>query len=144
VLNKFAELEARLPASSSQPHVGSIPDEAVLSTFHKQNRPDKGDGSMNEPDLIHREGKFHFPRQDCPDFEGDNPVEWVRKCSSYFTMHQISVQHKTYLATLQFYGLASDWYDGYLMDHDPPDWDLLVKLVHRRFIKPNAKSVLED
>jgi Ty3 transposon capsid-like protein len=138
VLARFTELESRLPPVSSPPRDG------VMSAHPNQPPAEKGEQSSNDSELIHRESKFHFPRQDCPRFEGDSPVEWIRKCNSYFTLHQVPNQYKTHLATLQFQGLASEWYDGYLMDHDPPDWDRLVTLVHKRFVKVNAKSALEE
>jgi Retrotransposon gag protein/RNase H-like domain found in reverse transcriptase len=59
-------------------------------------------------------------------------------------MHQVPSVHKTHLATIQFHGLASEWYDGFLMDHDPPDWATLVQLVQKRFVKPSARNALED
>jgi Retrotransposon gag protein len=44
---------------------------------------------------------------------------------------------------MQFYEDASEWYDDYLIDHNTPDWDELVRLVHVRFKKVNTKSTLD-
>jgi hypothetical protein len=33
-------------------------------------------------------------------------------------MHQVSDHLRTKLATNQFHDKASEWYDGFLMDHD--------------------------
>jgi hypothetical protein len=30
------------------------------------------------------------------------------------------------------------------MDHDPPDWETLITLVHKRFTRVNVKSALEE
>jgi hypothetical protein len=95
-------------------------------------------------EFIKKDTRFFFPRTDCPGFSGDNPIEWVRKCNSYFVMHQVPTMYKTHLATIQFHGLASEWYDGYLIDHEPPDWENLVILVQRHFTKPNSKNTLEE
>jgi hypothetical protein len=63
-------------------------------------RPKKGESSGDDSDFIKRDIKFQFPRSNCPDFNGDNPIEWVRKCNCYFFMHQVSHIHKTHLTTI--------------------------------------------
>jgi Retroviral aspartyl protease/Retrotransposon gag protein len=62
----------------------------------------------------------------------------------FFAMHQIPLVCRTHLATIQFYGMANAWYDGFLMDNEPLDWNLLRTLVHKRFIRPNSKTALEE
>jgi Ty3 transposon capsid-like protein len=81
---------------------------------------------------------------DCPGFTGDNPIEWVRKCNSFFELHQVPMNLRTQLATMQFHDSASEWYDGYLIDHEPPDWIELVKLVTNRFKRVNSRNTLEE
>jgi Retrotransposon gag protein len=114
--------------SATQPHIGS----------------DKGLETPNESDFIRRESKFHFPRSECPGFNGDNPVEWLRKYHSYFELHQIPDMYKTHLATIQFHERASAWYDDYLIDHDPPPWRELVRLVQSHFTNPVSNNTLDD
>jgi Retrotransposon gag protein len=71
-------------------------------------------------------------------------VEWLRKCHSYFELHQIPDMYKTHLATIQFHEKASVWYDGYLIDHDPPPWRELVRLVQSRFTNPVSSNTLDN
>lgn len=51
---------------------------------------------------------------------------------------------KTRSVTLQFYDRASEWYDGYLVDHEPSDWTELVKLVFKRFKRSTTVGALEE
>jgi Reverse transcriptase (RNA-dependent DNA polymerase)/RNase H-like domain found in reverse transcriptase/Retroviral aspartyl protease/Retrotransposon gag protein len=48
------------------------------------------------------------------------------------------------LATLQFFEDASEWYDGYLIDHSPPLWDELVQLVKSRFSRVISNNTLDE
>jgi hypothetical protein len=41
-------------------------------------------------------------------------------------MHQVPESFKFQLATMQFADKASEWYDSYLIDHEPPTWLELV------------------
>jgi Retroviral aspartyl protease/Ty3 transposon capsid-like protein len=45
---------------------------------------------------------------------------------------------------MQFKELASEWYDGFLIDHEPPDWEGLVRLVNARFKKITTKNTMEE
>jgi hypothetical protein len=98
--------------------------------------------TSEDHDFIRREGKFHLPRADYPGFNGVNPIEWLRKCNSFFEMHQVPSVYRTHLATMQFHDLASEWYDGYLVDHDPSECDELVRLVNSRFKRVLSKIPL--
>jgi Retroviral aspartyl protease/Ty3 transposon capsid-like protein len=142
---RLAELDSKI----TQGHVRSSsgkslpPHENTMSTFR---RPplDSSDLHGDDSDGFRRESRFQFPRADCPSFTGTKPVEWVRKYNSFFALHQVPDNYKTHLATLQFFDSANDWYDGYLMDHDPPDWPTLVRLVQKRFQRGIANTGLDD
>jgi Ty3 transposon capsid-like protein len=45
---------------------------------------------------------------------------------------------------MQFQALANEWYDGYLLEHDPPDWVELVRLVTTRFKIVLGKNSLDE
>jgi Ty3 transposon capsid-like protein len=59
-------------------------------------------------------------------------------------MHQVPDHLRTKLATNQFHDKTSEWYDGYLMDHDPPDWPELVRLVRKRFNRQGSHNGIEE
>jgi Retrotransposon gag protein len=103
-----------------------------------------GDSSTEDSDFLKRDSKFHSPRSDCPGFNGENITEWLRKCQSFFELHQVPVQYRTHLAAMQFHDSASEWYDGYLISHDPPEWPELIRLVTSRFNKINSKNSLNE
>jgi hypothetical protein len=136
--SRFAEMDSKLDqicadtsfGTAGTTSKGKSPQDQVLSTVHHPPHLDKEDLTAN---LIKKDTRFQIPRADCPGFNGLNHVEWVRKCHSYFKLHQVLDSYKSHLATLQIHEAANDWYDGYLMTHEPPDWDTLVKLVQKRF-----------
>jgi Retrotransposon gag protein len=45
---------------------------------------------------------------------------------------------------MQFTGPASEWYNCYLIDHDPPDWVDLVRRVRKRFQLRISKNGMEE
>jgi Reverse transcriptase (RNA-dependent DNA polymerase)/Retroviral aspartyl protease/Retrotransposon gag protein len=141
-------LEAKIDKSSAPtPSPESMDSEShpqPVSTYRAGPQLDKGKNVAEESDLIRRDIKFHFPRADCPSFNGVNPIEWVRKCQSFFELHQVPVQYRTQLATLQFFEDASEWYDGYLIDHRPPLWDELIQLVKSRFRRVISNNTLDE
>lgn len=51
---------------------------------------------------------------------------------------------KTKLAIIQFQDRANEWYDGYLMKHEPPSWYELVRLVLKRFKRNSTRNALEE
>jgi hypothetical protein len=136
---RFATLESkvdRMSGSSSGKGILPTPDQH-LSIFCTTVVHETGNASIESCDFLRTESKFQFPRSDCPGFGGDNPIEWLRKCRSFFELHQVPIPYRTHLATLQFHADASDWYDSYLLDHEPPGWDELVSLVTTRFKRAN-------
>jgi hypothetical protein len=110
---RFSDLDARMPKTpvpEAAPNK-SLGAEHVLSTFHKNLRSDKGETSherLDDSDIIKCEPKFQFPRQDCPSFNGENPTKWIRKCNTYFALHQVPHTYKTHLSTIPFHGVASE------------------------------------
>jgi hypothetical protein len=70
---------------------GTEPTPQLVSTYRPNPLQNKGKGISADSDFIKRDTKFHFPRADCPSFNGANPTEWVRKCKSFFDLHQIPV-----------------------------------------------------
>ena len=47
------------------------------------------DLGTDELDLNRREFRMNMPRADVPVFNGDNPIEWIRKCRYFFEIHQV-------------------------------------------------------
>jgi hypothetical protein len=45
---------------------------------------------------------------------------------------------------MQFHDTASEWYDAYLIDHEPPRWEELIIMVNSHFKKINARNILDE
>jgi Retrotransposon gag protein len=125
------------------------PSKDVRSEFilTKDIRPqDVGSGSQHPHDgtSSQRIDRHQPPRADCPGFNGDNVIEWIRRCNSLFEMYQVPPPYKTKLATMQFAGPASEWYDCFLIDHDPPDWTDMVRRVRKRFQLRITKNGMKE
>jgi Retrotransposon gag protein len=108
--------------------------------------PDLGCSSRHPPKGLggQRTDQYQPLRADYPDFSEENVVEWVRKCNSYFEMHQVPPNLKTKLATMQFSGPTIEWYDCFLINYDPPDWGDLVRRVRKRFQLSISKNGIEE
>jgi hypothetical protein len=45
---------------------------------------------------------------------------------------------------MQFHDTASEWYDAYLIDHEPPRWEELIRMVNSHFKKINVRNILDE
>jgi hypothetical protein len=93
----------------------------TVSTFCTGPVPNKGVPPSDDSEFLKRDNMFYFSRSDCPSFNDTNLIEWLHKCQFFFDLHQVPVPYRTHLATILFRDEASDWYDGYLIDHEPPN-----------------------
>jgi Retrotransposon gag protein len=59
-------------------------------------------------------------------------------------MHQVPESFKSQLAIMQFAHKASEWYDSFLIDHEPPTWLELIRLVRKYFHRTMSKSGMEE
>jgi Retrotransposon gag protein len=139
-------LEAKIDKGKTTSPVldGTSSTPQPVSTFCTDYNPEKDPSSFEEMDFLRRDSKFHFPRSDFPGFNGLNSVEWLCKRQSYFVLHHKPLQYRTHLATMQFFDVASEWYDGYLINHEPPNLGELVRLVTSRFKKLLSKNSLDE
>jgi Retrotransposon gag protein len=144
--SKMAVLESKIDmaVSTNNSKQDTFTHEHTLSTVRTDRVPEKGSSSSEEPEFLKRDTRFQFPRSDCPSFNGENSIEWLRKCTSFFELHHVPVQYRTHLATLQFHDSASEWYDSYLIEHEPPGWEELVRLVNGRFKRVLSKNSLDE
>jgi Retrotransposon gag protein len=136
----FQQLSDRLThmdCSTAQP--ATSPDPNLTMTHDRRPTP-QGSGLRTPPSP----DRYQLSRVDCPSFNGSNTIEWLRRCQSYFELHQEPDQLRTKIAIMQFHDRASEWYDGFLIDHDPPEWLELVKLVRKRFNRSSTKNEMED
>jgi hypothetical protein len=87
--NRFAEMVSKL----AQGHIGTSsgtgksPLEHTVSAFHRRTSMGLGNSPNDDSDGFRRDSRFQFPRADCPNFNGTRPVEWVRKCNSFFALY---------------------------------------------------------
>jgi hypothetical protein len=71
----FAHLEQPPP-----PPIDPSPEREFTLT---NNRRAQGSGFRPHPD----QDQYQLSRADCPSFHGDNIIEWLRRCTSFFVMH---------------------------------------------------------
>lgn len=91
-----------------------------------------------------RDFRMQLPRAYFSIFNGDNPIELIRKCRYYFEIHQVPDVYKTKYASLYFQGRADDWYGGYIMENEPPTWTELVELIKKRLKKKGSRSAIDE
>ena len=77
--------------------------------------------------------KVFLPRIDFPSFDGKNPVDWLEECKFYFEAYQIPEDYKSRMATMNFVGVAKEWFSCYRVEHPNPSWSELVERVFVRF-----------
>jgi hypothetical protein len=100
--NQLTILEAKFDRMNGPPSGKDIlltPDHG-LSTFQDNPLSEKGNSSKDGTAFITRDTRFQLSRLDCLSVGADNPVEWLRKCCSFFELHQVLIPYRTHLATL--------------------------------------------
>jgi hypothetical protein len=81
----------------------SVPPEHIVSQYRPPLIQNRCTLSLMNPEPLHT-----LPRADCPGFNGINPIEWLRKCNSFFDMHLVPTAYRTHLATMQFHDSANE------------------------------------
>jgi RNase H-like domain found in reverse transcriptase/Reverse transcriptase (RNA-dependent DNA polymerase)/Integrase zinc binding domain/Retroviral aspartyl protease/Ty3 transposon capsid-like protein/Integrase core domain/Chromo (CHRromatin Organisation MOdifier) domain len=137
---QFEERVTQLENAHSRPSDNSPSPELVMTN----NRRPHPLGTDADNIRTERTDRYQIPRVECPGFYGDDIVAWIHRCNSYFEMHQVPDHLKTKLATMQFRDKASEWYDGFLIDHDPPDWPTLIRLIKKRFQRQGGKNGMDE
>jgi hypothetical protein len=90
------------PPPSHQPPSPADSDKSQFILTKDRRPPLHGSGSRSIPDVDsgQRTDRYVIPHADCPGFNGDNIIEWLRRCQSHFDMHQVPDNLKTQLATI--------------------------------------------
>jgi hypothetical protein len=67
-------LDAKIDKGSTLSPISHIHQSQLhqVSTYRTSQNPDKGITTPEEVDLVRRDNIIHFPRSDCPRFQGSN------------------------------------------------------------------------
>ncbi|KAJ1686917.1 hypothetical protein LUZ63_018307 [Rhynchospora breviuscula] len=86
----------------------------------------------------------HLPKVDFPNFDGEDPINWLMECNYYFTMYQVAEQYKTRMAVLHFSKDMMDWYRGIQVGNNIMPWEILVEEVFRKFKEGKKQHPIEE
>jgi len=75
---------------------------------------------------------FNF-KIEFPQFDGRNPMGWVKKCSKYFNLYRTPSHQKIELASLYMIGQAEMWYNSYALGRQNVLWEDFMVDVCARF-----------
>ncbi|KAJ4754249.1 polyprotein [Rhynchospora pubera] len=64
------------------------------------------------PDIDRRGPQTLLPKIEFPNFDGEDPVNWLMECNYYFEMYQVAEVYKSRLDVLHFTKEVKDWYRG--------------------------------
>nr|CAD1833683.1 unnamed protein product [Ananas comosus var. bracteatus] len=87
---------------------------------------------------------IHTPRLDFPNFNGDNPRNWVRRCEKYFEIHGIKEPQKLEIAAMHLEPRADIWFHGYLAEKKEVSWDSFVLDLCKRFDSNGLRDEVEE
>jgi hypothetical protein len=59
---------------------------------------------------------------DFPYFDGEDPMDWLKKSFYYFDMYQVSDVYKSRMAVLNFYREVHAWYHSFKVGAHPLPW----------------------
>ncbi|XP_078167208.1 uncharacterized protein LOC144561976 [Carex rostrata] len=117
--------------------------------FHEGSQSHEGDRhdlrrEYRYHDYQHNSQRVNLPRIDFPSFGGGSPVDWFEECKFYFDMYQIPEEYKTRMATMNFFGVAKEWFSSFRLGHANPPWPVLVDEIFVRFRpRKGSNSVIQ-
>lgn len=68
-----------------------------------------------------------LPKIDFPEFDGEDPLEWVRKATRYFRIHEVEGDRRTEIAELYLKGRAEKWFHGQFSYRAAVPWGSSLK-----------------
>ena len=84
------------------------------------------------------------PKLEFPRFNGDNPNEWIRKCSKYFKLCKIQDEQKVDLASLYITNKAATWVASYFALQPMVGWLKFCIAVRARFLGRSLDNAVEN
>jgi hypothetical protein len=91
----------RLSILEARPDPPMVQSPKPTYTMTNNHRPLPNVPGRRTPDHdAYQQDRYQPPRADCPGFGGDNIIEWIWRCNSFFEMHQVPEDFKTKLATM--------------------------------------------
>ncbi|XP_021846729.2 uncharacterized protein [Spinacia oleracea] len=84
------------------------------------------------------------PKLSFPKFDGTNSRVWIKKCSRYFSLCNVSDEHKVDLASLNMVDKAEKWVTSYLSMKRNVDWGEFCLDLSARFKDVRGSNTVEQ
>lgn len=91
--------------------------------------------------LVVSDASSSAPHVELPQFDGNNPKLWQRRCEEYFHRWNSPATQWVSYGTSQFVGAAATWLESFLAKSPQAGWEELVLAVQGRFMR-NQHQVL--
>nr|CAD1818222.1 unnamed protein product [Ananas comosus var. bracteatus] len=85
-----------------------------------------------------------IPRLEFPNFSGDNPRNWVRRCEKYFEIHGITDSQRLEIAAMHLEPRADIWFHGYLAEKGEVSWETFAHDLCKRFDSNGLRDIVEE
>ncbi|CAL1381578.1 unnamed protein product [Linum trigynum] len=76
---------------------------------------------------------YQLPHLDFPQFSGENPLEWARKCKKVFEIYKTHEDQKVALASVYFDRWPDIWFEGWKVGRREWLWEEFVVSLCNRF-----------
>ncbi|XP_017221614.1 uncharacterized protein LOC108198371 [Daucus carota subsp. sativus] len=106
-----------------------------------KNNEEEGNGNKTKA-VKNQSG--HQYRAEIPNFMGEDPRSWIRKCNKYFVMNQVGESSKLDIVEMHLDGKADVWYQSYKLMHDGGSWGDFCDAIMNRFGKTGGIDFQEE
>ncbi|KAK1372370.1 hypothetical protein POM88_028563 [Heracleum sosnowskyi] len=89
-------------------------------------------------------GWIHQPRLEIPNFSGEDPRSWIRKCDKFFLLYQVSDSLKVELVEMYLDGKVDVWYQSYKLLNGMVSWNEFCESLIKRFGRSGGLDVQEE
>lgn len=85
-----------------------------------------------------------YPKLELQVFTGENPREWLRKCTKFLELHQLSDSERMEAVELYLDGRADVWYQSFKMLKGKVSWPEFSEALLRRFGDRTGRDEIEE
>ncbi|XP_027093589.2 uncharacterized protein [Coffea arabica] len=83
------------------------------------------------------------PKLEFPQFNGNNPREWIRKCEKFFHLYRISEENQVDMTELHLEGQADLWCQNFKRSKEGVAWSEFKEEICSRFKELGEDDVIE-
>ena len=109
--------------------------------MQRANGKPKGQGRSN---LREDKALTRLAKMELPNFNRENPKEWIRKANKFFKINGVEESMKSEIAELYFKDRVDTWFHGVFSGRETIPWNELCTVLCERFGDGTPEKAIEE